>query len=103
MNPFTGAVRLCARRHLGSLSVREHGHPGVRVQGHILQHQPTGPADQLQPDQRRVSGEEDPSPVRSGGRQKQGVTRERRCVLALKRQPCTRPNTDRGQSFESVP
>lgn len=53
-----GAVCVCAWCHTGSMFVWEHGYPSVWIQSHLLQHQQTGPSDQLQPDQRWVSGEQ---------------------------------------------
>lgn len=45
-----GAVCVCSRCHLGGMSMWEHSHTSVWVQSHLLQHQQTGPTDQLKPD-----------------------------------------------------
>lgn len=55
---FAGAVRLYPRRHFGGLSVRRHHHPRQPAALRLLRHEPPGPADQLQPHQRGVQGEE---------------------------------------------
>lgn len=51
-----GAVCLHPRRHLGGVSLWGHGRPSQSAKVRLLRDEPSGPSDQLQPDEGGVQG-----------------------------------------------
>ncbi len=54
---ISGAVCVYPWCHIGGVSLRWHHDPGQSASLGVLRHEPLGPADQLQPDQRGVQSQ----------------------------------------------